>query len=588
MKILIATYLALCLHSAHGFSPSQSFATNHALSGVYMAKLDLNADTVRSVESSKLFERESSFQRKKSSSSLKASAVTEASPSSSQLFEGPFKGIVRDYKRRMPLYKSDIQDGFNSQCLAATMFLFFACLAPAVGFGALYSAATNGSIGTIEMITSTALSGMAYALFSAQPLTIIGGTGPVLAFVATLYKFSASAGLPFLPVYAWTGLWTAAILFLSAITSASNLVKYLTRFADEIFSCLISTIFIVEAVSGVSKTFTMPDAKLVTALLTLVCAATTYMGSSVLKSIRSKAYFNKITRDSIANFGPTIAVVCSALIARSAKLAHGVTLPSLSIPAQFATTTGRPWLVDLTAIPVWARWASFIPALMATVLLYLDQNITVRLVNNPRFEMKKGREKHNMIDGMHADMLVISVITALTSLTGLPWLVAATVRSVSHVRALSTFDSEGKSEKIYEQRITPFAIHAFIGACIAFAAPRSLMAQIPLPALSGLFMYLGVSSLPGIQMWERTKEIFKEPELSKKVKVQPWSGLRRRKVNLFTAIQIAALGAMFWVKGSPIGVLFPVLIAALAPVRFMLEEFGIMSEEEMKVLDNDD
>lgn len=111
------------------------------------------------------------------------------------------------------------------------------------------------------------------------------------------------------------------------------------------------------------------------------------------------------------------------------------------------------------------------------------------------------------------------------------------------------------------------------------------MGQIPLPALSGLFMFLGVSSLPGIEMWERTKELLKDP---KKMKGQPWSGLRRRKVNLFTAIQIAALGAMFWVKGSPIGVLFPVLIAALAPVRFGLEKFGIMSEEEMQVLDNDD
>lgn len=580
MRISIATSLFLCSRSVCGFLPaSRSFATNHALVGVHIAKLSLK-DTARSTEPR--YKRDS--HRRKASSFLKANTVVEASPSS-QLFEGLFKGIVRDYKRRMPLYKSDIQDGFNSQCLAATMFLFFACLAPAVGFGALYSAATNGSIGTIEMITSTALSGMVYALFSAQPLTIIGGTGPVLAFVATLYKFSAGAGLPFLPVYAWTGLWTAAILFLCAITSASNLVKYLTRFTDEIFSCLISTIFIVEAVSGVSKTFTMPDAKLVTALLTLLCAATTYLGSYVLKSIRGKAYFNKIARDSIANFGPTIAVISSACIARSAKLAHGVALPSLSIPTQFATTTGRPWLVNLKAIPVWARCASFIPALMATVLLYLDQNITVRLVNNPRFEMKKGREKHNMIDGMHADMLVISIITALTSLTGLPWLVAATVRSVSHVRALSTFDSEGKSEKLYEQRITPFAIHALIGACIAFAAPRYLMGQIPLPALSGLFMFLGVSSLPGIEMWERTKELLKDP---KKMKGQPWSGLRRRKVNLFTAIQIAALGAMFWVKGSPIGVLFPVLIAALAPVRFGLEKFGIMSEEEMQVLDNDD
>ena len=86
--------------------------------------------------------------------------------------------------------------------------------------------------------------------------------------------------------------------------------------------------------------------------------------------------------------------------------------------------------------------------------------------------MEKGREKNNMVDGMHADMLIISIVTALTSITGLPWLVAATVRSVSHVRAVSQFDKNGRSEKIYEQRLTGLGIHALIGACIAFAGPR--------------------------------------------------------------------------------------------------------------------
>ena len=114
------------------------------------------------------------------------------------------------------------------------------------------------------------------------------------------------------------------------------------------------------------------------------------------------------------------------------------------------------------------------------------------------------------------------------------------------------------------------------------------MSQIPLPALMGLFMYLGVSSLPGVEMWERVKEIFKEKALVSKRKAQPWSNLRRSKVNLYTTIQMLSLYAMFWVKGSSIGVLFPVLIAALAPVRILLEKTGVFSKDEMEVLDNDD
>ena len=62
------------------------------------------------------------------------------------------------------------------------MSLFFACLAPAIGFGALYGVATGNAIGSVEMITSTAACGILYALGSAQPMTIIG------KFIYVLYR----------------------------------------------------------------------------------------------------------------------------------------------------------------------------------------------------------------------------------------------------------------------------------------------------------------------------------------------------------------------------------------------------------------
>jgi hypothetical protein len=75
---------------------------------------------------------------------------------------------------------------------------------------------------------------MVYALFSGQPLTIIGSTGPILAFIAALFSMSTYASLPFLPLYAWTGIWTSGFLVLCSLRSVSNLVKYLSRFTDEV------------------------------------------------------------------------------------------------------------------------------------------------------------------------------------------------------------------------------------------------------------------------------------------------------------------------------------------------------------------
>lgn len=502
------------------------------------------------------------------------------------LFEKFLVGIKRDFKLRLPLYKSDFKDAMKSQCVAATAFLFFACLAPAIGFGSLFGEVTNGAIGTMEMVSSTAICGMIYALTSAQPLTIIGSTGPVLAFVATLVQFAKTLNIPFLPFYAWTGLWTSAILFVSSLFSGSNGVKYLTRFTDEIFSTLISVIFIVEAVSDIGSTFS--TSTLAKAILTLTCATVTYSTATILKGLRNTAYFTSRIRRYVSNFAPTIGVVFGALIARWARVVHGpaiAALPALSMPATFSTTSGRPWLVPLLDLPVWARFFSVLPALMATVLLYLDQNITVRLVNNPAYKMEKGRRPQNMLDGMNADMLIISLLTAFQSIVGIPWLVAATVRSISHVRALSIFDRDGNIVGTLEQRVTGLSIHTLIACCVVLDKPRRFVQNIPKSVLMGLFLYLGVSALPGNEMWERICGLFKDPKIAKEEK---WSQIDRKKVTSFTLLQCACLAAMFSIKNSKIGVLFPVIIALLAPLRFGLEKFGFISKEDMAILDSDE
>ena len=106
---------------------------------------------------------------------------TDADSSSSTLLFEPFLvGIQRDFKNRFPQYKSDITDGLTGQCIATIMFLFFACLAPAIGFGSVVSAATNNHMGVIEMVASTSLSGMMYAIFSAQPVQLIGPQGKLM------------------------------------------------------------------------------------------------------------------------------------------------------------------------------------------------------------------------------------------------------------------------------------------------------------------------------------------------------------------------------------------------------------------------
>ena len=235
----------------------------------------------------------SSFDDSSSANDSKAAQEQESTATTTTStmpnLEGFGVGVKRDVSNRLPEYASDIRDGLNAQSLATILFLFFACLAPAIGFGSVLGAATGGQMGVLEMVASTSLSGVLYAALSAQPVQLIGPQGPVVAYIAALYQLANNIlKVPFLPFYAWTGLWSSGFLALFALTSSSNLVQHLTRWTDEIFSVLVSTLFLVQAVTDISSTFT--GTAPLTALLTLTCATLTFGTAVVLKQLPTTRY----------------------------------------------------------------------------------------------------------------------------------------------------------------------------------------------------------------------------------------------------------------------------------------------------------
>lgn len=508
------------------------------------------------------------------------SAQPPASPADDGLaYTGRFAGGLRDdLARRRPHYLDDFRQGLDPKVLASILFLFFACLANAIAFGGLTDIVTNGSIGTTEMIVATAVGGIVFALFGGQPLTILGGTGPIVIFTGLLYVTCERLELPFLATYAWTGIWSGVFLIVCAVTDASALMRYFTRFTDEIFASLIAVIFIVEAIASMAGPFGATPRNLAAALLGVVLSLGTYSLSRTLKSAAQTRFLVPTLRTFLADFGPTIAIAAMTLVALSLP---EIRLEVPAIPATFGTTDGRAWLVELGALPTWAIFACMGPALMATILLFLDQNITTRLVNAPANKLRKGA-------GFHLDLLIVGLIVAIGSLFGLPWIVAATVHSLNHVKSLATtavVDAGGVQREVIrsvrENRVSGLMIHALI-ACSVLILP--LIQLIPMAVLFGLFLFMGFNTLAGNQLWDRFLLWFTDPKL------YPATHAVRRvpitKIHLFTLIQVSGLVALWLLKTSAVGILFPVLIALLVPLRLALGRW--FDGDELEALDPDE
>ncbi|PWA20718.1 hypothetical protein CCH79_00019785 [Gambusia affinis] len=532
-----------------------------------------------------------------------------------------FGGLVNDVRRKAPFYWSDIKDALSLQCLASVLFLYCACMSPVVTFGGLLGEATQGSIGTMESLFGASMTGVAYSLFAGQPLTILGSTGPVLVFEKILFHFCENYSLSYLSLRTSIGLWTAFLCVLLVATDASSLVCYITRFTEEAFAALICIIFIYEALAklvNMGKKFpvnlhnqlnnltfytcrcsapsnTSADVQQIWSSRNLTAGSieweqlnvtacrdlkgqfigsacsekgpfipdvlfwsvilffATFFLSSFLKKFKTKRYFPTKVRSTISDFAVFLTIMVMVLL----DYLVGIPSPKLEVPERFEpTTSDRSWLVSpLGTNPWWTLLAAAVPALLCTILIFMDQQITAIIINRKENKLKKGC-------GYHLDLLVVAVMLGVCSILGLPWFVAATVLSISHVNSLkveSGCAAPGEQPKflgIREQRVTGFMIFILMGCSVFMTSALKL---IPMPVLYGVFLYMGVSSLKGIQLFDRIK-LFgmpakHQPDLIYLRYVPLW------KVHVFTAVQLSCLIILWAIKASGAAVIFPMMDA---------------------------
>uniref|UniRef100_W5KRQ7 Anion exchange protein n=1 Tax=Astyanax mexicanus TaxID=7994 RepID=W5KRQ7_ASTMX len=545
-----------------------------------------------------------------------------------------FGGFFLDIKRKAPHYLSDYTDALSLQCVASFLFLYCACMSPVITFGGLLGEATEGRISAIESLFGASMTGIAYSLFAGQPLTILGSTGPVLVFEKILFKFCKEYGLSYLSLRTCIGLWTAFLCILLVATDASSLVCYITRFTEEAFASLICIIFIYEALEKLihlGETYPINMNNNLDKLTTYSCACiepvnpsnatlqyweqnnitaseiywealevedciekkgvfvgsacgphgpyipdvlfwsvvlffSTVAMSAFLKEFKTSRYFPTKVRAIISDFAVFFTILTMVLV----DYALGVPSPKLQVPSKFKPTRDdRGWFINpLGPNPWWTCIITVIPALLCTILIFMDQQITAVIINRKEHKLKKGC-------GYHLDLFVVAVMLGVCSLMGLPWFVAATVLSISHVNSLkleSESSAPGEQPKflgIREQRFTGLMIFLLMG-CSVFMT--SVLKFLSVCVCFSLF----------VQFFDRLR-LFGMP-----AKHQPdFIYLRHvplRKVHLFTIVQLSCLILLWVIKTSRAAIVFPMMVLALVFIRKLLDFF--FTKRELSWLDD--
>lgn len=74
-----------------------------------------------------------------------------------------------------------------------------------------------------------------------------------LVYTVVFFNLCKQVELEFLPARAWLGLWTAFFHILLAVFDLCFLMQYISRFTEELFSGMITVIYILEAILNILK-----------------------------------------------------------------------------------------------------------------------------------------------------------------------------------------------------------------------------------------------------------------------------------------------------------------------------------------------
>ncbi|XP_047669266.1 electroneutral sodium bicarbonate exchanger 1 isoform X4 [Tachysurus fulvidraco] len=471
-----------------------------------------------------------------------------------------FGGLILDVKRKAPFYVSDFRDGLSLQCVASFLFLYCACMSPVITFGGLLGEATEGRISAIESLLGASMTGMAYSLFAGQPLTILGSTGPVLVFEKILFKFCKDYELSYLSLRTCIGLWTAFLCFILVATDASSLVCYITRFTEEAFAALICLIFIYEALEKLIHLGELYPVNSHSDLdkLTLAyckCAMpdnpsnkTLTMWSETNITASEVPWSNLTVKECLNLQGQFVGTACGHhgpytpdVLFWSAILFFSTFFLSAFLK-QFKTSRYFPTRVRSMI----SDFAVFLTIFLMVLIDYAIGVPSQKLQVPSKF--KPTRDDRGWL---------------INPIGPNPWWTVLAAAIPSMLCTILIF---------MDQQITAVIINR----------KEHKLKFIPMPVLYGVFLYMGASSLKGIQFFDRLK-LFGMP-----AKHQPdFIYLRHvplRKVHLFTITQLTCLVLLWVIKTSPAAIVFPMMVLALVFIRKLLD--FCFSKRELSYLDD--
>lgn len=227
---------------------------------------------------------------------------------------------------------------------------------------------THSNYGVNEVLLSSVLGSVVFALVACQPLVIVGVTGPITVFNYTVYDIMAPTGVHYLAFMAWIGLWSLVMHWILAFTNSCNWLTYVTRFPCDIFGFYVAFIYLQK---GVQILVLLGDAE--PFYLSTMAAILVFAIAYACSALGNSSLFHHYVRVFIKDYGTPLTIIFFTGFVHFGRMKN-VGIETLPTSLAFEPTASRGWLVDFWNISVADVFLAMPFAILLTILFWFDHN----------------------------------------------------------------------------------------------------------------------------------------------------------------------------------------------------------------------
>ncbi|KAG0148249.1 hypothetical protein CROQUDRAFT_75730 [Cronartium quercuum f. sp. fusiforme G11] len=498
----------------------------------------------------------------------------------------PFRGIFYDLNRTLPFYPTDWVLGLQPRNLpyviTATIRMYFINLMPAIAYMLDMNDRTNGFYGTNEVILASALAAIVFALFSAQPLTIVGVTGLINLFNYTDYDIVVKDyGVNYLQFQAWMLIWAAIFHFLMAIFNLCDYTRFITDMTSETFGLYVGIIYIQKGVELIVREFGQSP---VDGWLSVVVAILFALSVYWVEKAGRKEFGPLWARKFVADYAFVFACVFYTGFVHIPGYLKSANLQKVPITKSFHPTVDRNWIVDFWNLPPKWVFVSLPFGFLLTLLFYFDHNVSSLMAQARQFPVKRPA-------GFHWDFFLLGATTFVSGLLGLPAPNGLVPQAPVHTESLSVMklvSVEGQEAKLVRTRVVEQRVsHLGIGLLTLGTMTRPLLVVLgtmPRALFAGVFIGVGWASVEGNGIVTKTLYLLRDQKTLRPV-TEGLGILNRSSILKFVGIQWIFFGLMVGISQTKAAIGFPLVIIALIPLRYFYGPKWF-SQVELTILDS--